>query len=130
MNRLGWLTVVGMTVALPALADGDRWRDWERERGRDFREQPVMIEKRRVQWMLMKIDNHLADIISHARGPDRRALKDLRDELTDVRDMLNGAQPQAVPPGPPQQLPPQQQPPPNYYPPQQQPPPPSPPPPQ
>jgi hypothetical protein len=130
MNRTKWLAVVAMAVALPALAqERERWRDWERERGRDFREQPVMIEKRRMQWMLTRIDSHLGDIIGRARGPDRRALKDLRDELTDVRDLLSSAQGggampgNPVPPGPPQTMPPQQ-PPPYQQPPYQQPPPP------
>ena len=109
MNRWSWLAVVAMTVALPALAQ-DRWRDWERERGRDFREQPVSIEKRRMQWKLERIDRRLGELIARARPPDRKALKDLRDELTDVRDLLNAAtplgppqlmQPPAVQPGPP-----------------------------
>lgn len=133
MNRTKWLAVLAMAVALPALAqERDRWSGWERERGRNFREQPVMIERRRMQWMLNRIDNHLGEIIGRARGPDRRALKDLRDELTDVRDLLSSAQTldgsMPVQPGPPQQMPPQQQPPyqqpPYQQPPYQQPPPP------
>jgi uncharacterized protein DUF4476 len=127
MNRWSWLAVVAMTVALPALAQ-DRWGDWERERGRDrgFREQPVSIEKRRMQWKLERIDRKLGELLARARPPDRKALKDIRDEVTDVRDLLNAAtplgppslpQPPAVQPGPPpgyQQPPAYQQPPPGY----------------
>jgi len=128
MNRWNWVAVVAMTVALPALAQ-DRWRDWERERGRDFREQVVSIEKRRMQWKLERVDRRLGDLIARARPPDRKALKDLRDELTDVRDLLNAAQPvgmvgpggppplmqpPAVQPGPPPPVYQPQQPPPGY----------------
>jgi hypothetical protein len=122
MNRNKWLAMVAMLVALPALAQ-ERWRDWERERGREFREQPVRIEKRRMEWMLAKMDAQLTEIIGRARGPDRRMLNLLRDELTDVREILNNATPlgppslpSPTPPGPPQPMPPQ-------YPPYQQPPP-------
>jgi uncharacterized protein DUF4476 len=116
MNRTKWLAVVAMAVALPALAQ-ERWRDWERERGREFREQPVRIEKRRMEWMLSKMDAQLSDIVGHARGPDRRALNLLRDELNDVRELLSNATPLGPPSlpqpgGPPQQYPPYQQPPP------------------
>lgn len=132
MNRNKWLAVVAMVVALPALAQ-ERWRDWERERGREFREQPVRIEKRRMEWMLARMDAQLAELAGRARGPDRRAFSLLRDELTDVRELLNNATPLGPPSlpqpgGPPQQYPPQQyppqQPPPQQYPPYQQPPPP------
>jgi len=124
MNRTKWLAVMGMMVALPALAQ-ERWRDWEHERGRDFREQPVRIEKRRMEWMLSKMDAQLSELAGRARGPDRRAFALLRDELTDVRELLNnatplgppslpqpGGPPQQYPQGPPQQYPPYQQPPP------------------
>jgi len=124
MNRWIWLAVVGMTVALPALADEGRDREWEhyRKRDRDFREQPVMIEKRRVQWMLTRIDARLSEIIGKA-GKDKRtaqALKNLRNDLNEVRDALSAAQElslmpngtvvlasstQPLPPGPPQPQP-------------------------
>ncbi|HZN95450.1 MAG TPA: hypothetical protein VFB81_22210, partial [Myxococcales bacterium] len=70
MYRWSWLAVVMMAVALPALAQ-DRWRDWERERGRDFREQVVSIEKRRMQWKLERMDRRLGELIARARPPDR-----------------------------------------------------------
>jgi uncharacterized protein DUF4476 len=112
MNRTRWFAVMAMAVAVPALAQ-ERWRDWEHERGREFREQPVRIEKRRMEWMLTRMDGQLSDIIGRARGPDRRALNLLRDELNDVRELLNNATPLGPPsvpqpPGPP----PYQQPPP------------------
>jgi hypothetical protein len=125
MNRNKWLAVVAMLVALPALAQ-ERWRDWDRERGREFREQPVRIEKRRMEWMLSKMDAQLSELAGRARGPDRRALALLRDELTDVREILNNATPLGPPslpqPGGPPQQPPYQQPP-YQQPPYQQPPP-------
>jgi hypothetical protein len=105
------MAVVAMLVALPALAQ-ERWRgDWERERGRDFREQPVRLEKRRMEWMMNRMDRHLSEMIDRARGGDRRQLNLLRDELTDLRELLNNAQPMGPPslPGPP---PPVVQPPP------------------
>ena len=111
-----------MSLALPALAQ-DRWRgDWERERGREFREQPVRIEKRRMEWMMGRMDRQLSDLADQARGRDRRAIALLRDELNDLREMLNNAQvlgPPSLPqpPGPPQQQPPVYQPPPPGYPP-------------
>jgi hypothetical protein len=118
MNRNKWLAVVAMALALPALAQ-ERWRDWERERGREFREQPVRIEKRRMEWMMTRMDAQLSEMVGRARGPDRRALNLLRDELTDLRELLNNATPlgppgvpSPTPPGPPQQYP-------NQYPPQQ-----------
>src|SRR5262245_23580946 len=123
MNRNKWLAVMAMMVALPALAQ-ERWRDWERERGREFREQPVRIEKRRMEWMLARMDAQMSELLGRTRGPDRRMLNLLRDELTDVREILNNATPlgppslpSPTPPGPPQPMPPQ-------YPPYQQPPPP------
>src|SRR4051812_9864720 len=125
MNGTKWLAVVAMAVSLPALAQ-DRWRgDWERERGREFREQPVRIEKRRMEWMMGRMDRQLSELQDRARGGDRKMINMLRDELTDLREMLNNAQvlgPPNVPqpPGPPQPMPPQQ--PPYQQPPYQQPP--------
>ena len=130
MNRTKWLAVVAMSLALPALAQ-DRWRgDWERERGREFREQPVRIEKRRMEWMMGRMDRQLSDLADQARGRDRRAIALLRDELNDLREMLNNAQvlgPPSLPqpPGPPQQQPPVYQPQPGYPPVVVQPPPPA-----
>jgi hypothetical protein len=106
MNRTKWLAVMAMAVALPALAQ-DRWRnDWERERGRDFREQPVRIEKRRMEWMMGRMDRQLSELQDRARGGDRKTINMLRDELTDLREMLNNAQVlgppnMQQPPGPP-----------------------------
>lgn len=146
MNRWMRLAVVVMAVGMPALAQGIREGEWQQERGRrrDFRDEMVALEKQRMQWMLGRMEGRISELIARSKG-DRRmaqALKDLREDLNDIRDTVNSAEElrgrrwrdrddrdyrddrdHRVPPlpQPPQQVPP---PPPVYYPPSQPPPPP------
>src|SRR6476660_7076127 len=88
------LAALSLMTAFPALAGHDRFRDWDRYRqsDREYRNEMVAVDRRRVKGMLEQIDRHHDEIVNNSRGRDRRMMEgivgDVREQLGDVREMV------------------------------------------